>query len=284
MKVLYIDELLLTNFAAAAAFLLAAGLLAGVRCSGWRLIRGAAFGAVSCLVLLLPAMPMGLALLYKAATGAGAVALAYGCPGIRVFLRLSGWFLALHLLLTGTAALLPQGHTANLTAYLDITPGRLLAGTAAVYLAVRALLGFLGKPGQAAVPAVLEMGGSSIQVTAFYDSGFTLADPVAGRPVVLVRYDAVRSALPEAQRACLDAVFAGTGELPDPALGMRYLVCGTIAGRTLLPALPGAALRRQAGGRTWRETGLLAAFCPGGAEEGWTLLLGSDLAGRMGLS
>ena len=284
MKVLYIDELLLTNFAAAAAFLLAAGLLAGVRGRGPRVAAGAALGAASCLVLLAPPMPFALALLYKAAAGAGAVALAYGWPGLRVFVRLGGWFLALNLLLTGAAALMPGGHTANLTAYLDITPGRLLAGTAAVYLAVRALLGLLGRPGQAAVPAWLELGGVKIPVEAFYDSGFTLADPVAGRPVVLVRYGAVRSALPQAYRDCLDAAFGGAGPLPDPALGMRYLICGTIAGRTLLPAVPVNALCRQAGGRSWRADGLLAAFSPGESGEGWTLLLGTDLAGRMGLS
>ena len=167
VKVLYIDELLLTNFAAAAAFLLAAGLLAGVRGRGPRVAAGAALGAASCLVLLAPPMPFALALLYKAAAGAGAVALAYGWPGLRVFVRLGGWFLALNLLLTGAAALMPGGHTANLTAYLDITPGRLLAGTAAVYLAVRALLGLLGRPGQAAVPAWLELGGVRIPVEAF---------------------------------------------------------------------------------------------------------------------
>ena len=49
MKVLYIDELLLVNFTAGAAFLLAAGLLAGVRCRGARLAAGAALGAASCL-------------------------------------------------------------------------------------------------------------------------------------------------------------------------------------------------------------------------------------------
>ncbi len=99
---------------------------------------------------------------------------------------------------------------------------------------------------------------------------------------VLVRYGAVRDALPEEARAVLEAAFAG--QAPEgPALGLRYLVCGTIAGRTLLPALPGAALTRRAGRRCWRETGLLAAFCPGGAEEVWTILLCSELAGRMGL-
>ena len=129
---------------------------------------------------------------------------------------------------------------------------------------------------------MLEVAGAQAGVLAFYDSGFTLADPVSGRAVVLVRYGAVRDALPPEARGVLDAAFAG--QAPEgPALGLRYLVCGTVAGRTLLPALPGAALTRRAGSRVWRETELLAAFCPGGAEEGWTLLLGSELAGRMGL-
>ena len=282
MKVLYIDELLLVNFAAGAAFLLAAGLLAGVRCSGPRLAAGAALGAASCLVLLAPALPLPAVLAYKAAAGAGTVALAYGWPGARVFLRLCGWYVALNLVLAGAAGLVPSGHAANLTAYLDITPGRLLTASAGVYLAVRGLLGFLGRPGGASVPAVLEVAGAQAGVLAFCDSGFTLADPVSGRAVVLVRYGAVRDALPEEARAVLEAAFAG--QAPEgPALGLRYLVCGTIAGRTLLPALPGAALTRRAGRRCWRETGLLAAFCPGGAEEGWTVLLGSELAGRMGL-
>ena len=283
LKVLYIDQLLLVNFAAAAAFLLAAGLLAGVRCTGPRLVLGSAFGAACCLVLLAPALPWPAALLYKGATGAACAALTFGWPGARVFLRLCGWFLTLNLLLTGAAAALPGGHAANLTAYLDITPGRLLLAVAGVYLGVRALLRFLGKPGQAAVPAQLELLGVRMDVLAFYDSGFTLADPVLGRAVVLVRYDAVRSALPAGCQKSLDGALGRTDALPDPGLGLRYLVCGTIAGRTLLPAVPGAVLTRRAGGRTWREEGLLAAFCTGGAGEGWTLLLGSGLAGRMGL-
>ena len=284
VRVLYLDELLLVNFAAGAAFLLAAGLLAGVRCSGPRLAAGAAFAAASCLVLLAPEMGVLPALAYKAASGASAAALAYGWLGGRVFGRLCGWYLALNLLLAGAAGLAPGGHAANLTAYLDITPGRLLAGTAAVYIGVRGLLAFLGRPGRAAVPARLELAGGAVDVLAYYDSGFTLADPVSGRGVVLVRYGAVRDALPADCRACLDAVFAG--EAPaGPALGLRYLCCGTIAGRTLLPALPAAALNRAAGPRSWRAEGLLAAFCPGdaGEGEGWTLLLGPGLAGQMGL-
>ena len=283
LKVLYIDQLLLVNFAAAAAFLLAAGLLAG-----GALQRAAAGAGIGLWGGVLPgAAGAGPAL-------AGRPALQGGHRGgvCRPDLRLAGRqgvFAAVrvvfdpHLLLTGAAAALPGGHAANLTAYLDITPGRLLLAVAGVYLGVRALLRFLGKPGQAAVPAQLELLGVRMDVLAFYDSGFTLADPVSGRAVVLVRYDAVRSALPAGCQKSLDGALGRTDALPDPGLGLRYLVCGTIAGRTLLPAVPGAVLTRRAGGRTWREEGLLAAFCTGGAGEGWTLLLGSGLAGRMGL-
>ena len=235
-------------------------------------------------MLLAPPLPLGLALLYKAAAGAGAVALAYGWPGARVFGRLGGWFLALNLLLTGAGspgAGRPRRQSHRLSGY---HPGAAAGGDGGGVSGGAGADEPAGRPGRAAVPAWLELGGAKIPVEAFYDSGFTLADPVAGRPVVLVQYGAVRGALPQAWRDGLDAALEGTGGLPDPALGLRYLVCGTIAGRTLLPAVPADALCRQAGGRSWRAEGLLAAFCPGGAGEGWTLLLGSDLAGRMGLS
>ena len=61
MKVLYIDELLLVNFTAGAAFLLAAGLLAGVRCRGARLAAGAApfaFQPRRCQVMVHSASPV----------------------------------------------------------------------------------------------------------------------------------------------------------------------------------------------------------------------------------
>ena len=65
-SVIYLDELLLTNFVLAALFLTAAGLLCATVCTGVRLCTGAALAAVSALVLLAPELP-------------GAVAVA--CPG-----------------------------------------------------------------------------------------------------------------------------------------------------------------------------------------------------------
>ena len=47
--VVFVDELLLVNFAAAAALLLGAGLLCGRSCTGLRLCAGSAAAAVSTL-------------------------------------------------------------------------------------------------------------------------------------------------------------------------------------------------------------------------------------------
>ena len=52
--VVFVDELLLVNFAAAAALLLGAGLLCGRSCTGLRLCAGSAAAAVSTLALLAP--------------------------------------------------------------------------------------------------------------------------------------------------------------------------------------------------------------------------------------
>lgn len=77
--VVFVDELLLVNFAAAAALLLGAGLLCGRSCTGLRLCAGSAAAAVSTLVLLAPPWPAPLAVLYKIASCCGVVAV-FGRP------------------------------------------------------------------------------------------------------------------------------------------------------------------------------------------------------------
>ena len=79
-SVIYLDELLLTNFVLAALFLTAAGLLCATVCTGVRLCTGAALAAVSALVLLAPELPGAVAVGYKIFTGCAVVAAAYGLP------------------------------------------------------------------------------------------------------------------------------------------------------------------------------------------------------------
>ena len=55
--VIYLDELLLTNFLAAAMLLLCTGLLCARQCSGLRLLAGSAAAAAFSLGILLPELP-----------------------------------------------------------------------------------------------------------------------------------------------------------------------------------------------------------------------------------
>ena len=131
-SVIYLDELLLTNFVLAALFLTAAGLLCATVCTGVRLCTGAALAAVSALVLLAPELPGAVAVGYKIFTGCAVVAAAYGLPGRGRFARLCAWYALLNLLLCG-AVVLPGVQSRNLSVSLPLSPGRLLASCAGAF-------------------------------------------------------------------------------------------------------------------------------------------------------
>ena len=276
-SVIYLDELLLTNFVLAALFLTAAGLLCATVCTGVRLCTGAALAAVSALVLLAPELPGAVAVGYKIFTGCAVVAAAYGLPGRGRFARLCAWYALLNLLLCG-AVLLPGVQSANLCVYLPLSPGRLLLCCGAVLTVLRGVLFCFGRAGTRCIAAVLELEGAVLSVQAFCDTGFSVQDPLTGQAVVLVYYPAVRSALPQELRTFLDRYFA-CGTAPPPELRVRLVPCTTIAGHCVLPAVPAKALRTSKGS----AAGILAAFCRPETQQPWTALLGSELAVQLGI-
>ena len=272
-SVIYLDELLQTNFVLAVLFLTAAGLLCATVCTGVRLCTGAALAAVSALVLLAPELPGAVAVGYKIFTGCAVVAAAYGLPGRGRFARLCAWYALLNLLLCG-AVVLPGVQSRNLSVSLPLSPGRLLASCAGVYAVLRALLYCFGRSGAPSVPATLEVAGVQLPVQAFHDTGFALQEPLSGKAVVLVQYPAVRHRLPQAARQYLDGWFAHSTAPPPPELGVHLVPCRSIHGQSMLPALP-AALQL---GKD-RAGGLLAAFCcPTPPDPAWELLYGEDAA------
>ena len=246
--VIYLDVLLLTNFALTLLFLLAAGLLAGVECRAGRLLLGGAAGAASSLALLAPEAPDAAALLYKVSTAALTVAAAYGWPGVRCFARLVGWFCAGNLLLAG-ALLLPGAQTNNGCIYLPLSPGALLAGAGGVVLAVQGVLRFLGRGGGQVFPARLTVADTALDVRAFCDTGFSVQEPLSGRAVVLA----------------------------DPALGVRLVPCTTVAGHCILPAVPASLCCTGSPAGQARAEHLYAAFADlPPPPDGWEVLVGSE--------
>ena len=228
--VIYLDELLLTNFLAAAMLLLCTGLLCARQCSGLRLLAGSAAAAASSLGILLPELPGAAAVLCKVFTCGAVVAAAYGLPGPRGFARLCAWYLLLNLLLCG-AAVLPGVQSANLCVYLALSPGRLLLCCGAISVLLRAVLFCFGRAGPRSVAAVLELNGVALPVQALCDTGFSVQDPLSGRAVVLLHYPSVRDSLPQALRAFLDSY------LPAVRHRRRSWGCGWCPA----PPLPGTA-------------------------------------------
>ena len=203
------------------------------------------------------------------------VAAAYGWQGARNTARLTAWFVLLNLTLTG-ALFLPGAACNNLSFYLPVSPGLLLASTAGVCGVVEGVLHVLGRSGPACFGAELSVAGQVVPLSVFCDTGFHVQEPLSGRAVVLVRLDAVP--LPAELRAYLDACLAGVGAEPRPEWGVRFVPCQTVAGHCLLPALPAAL---ASNGR--KQDGIYAAFCdmpppPGG----WTALVSAETAALLG--
>ena len=274
--VIYLDVLLLVNFVVGAAFLLAAGLLCGACCSPLRLVGGAGAAAVSSLVLLAPTAPWPLALTYKGASAAFCVAAAYGWQGARNTARLTAWFVLLNLTLTG-ALFLPGAACNNLSFYLPVSPGLLLASTAGVCGVVEGVLHVLGRSGPACFGAELSVAGQAVPLSVFCDTGFHLQEPLSGRAVVLVRFGAVQSRLPPALGTYLEQHFAGAAPLPAPALGVRLVPCTTVAGYCILPAVPASLCCTGSPAGQGRAEHLYAAFADlPPPPDGWEVLVGSE--------
>lgn len=273
---IYLDVLLLVNFAVGCLFLLAAGLLAGQCCSALRLLLGAGVAAASSLALLAPELPWPLALLYKGCTAALTVRAAYPWPGVRGFGQLLVWFGLLNLLLTG-AVLLPGAECSNFSVYLPLSPGLLLSSAAGIYLILQCVLHLFGKTTSQCMPGTLTLtpGAEPLPVQVLRDTGFSVQEPLSGREVVLVRYPAVCGRLPEPLDRYLKQELANTAPPPAPSLRVRMVPCNTVAGRCVLPAVPAQELRVWQNGRPQTRRELYAAFCDTPAPPGgWTVLMG----------
>ena len=171
-------------------------------------------------------------------TAALTVAAAYGWPGWRCFARLTGWFWAGSLLLTG-ALLLPGAQGANGCIYLPLSPGVLLIGAVGVWLAARIAQRILGRGGGEAVfPLRLALSGTELTLRAFCDTGFSAREPLSGREVILVRLDAAAPRLPDALRTYLTGYFAGASPCRTRRWGCASCPAPPWPGTAFSPAVP----------------------------------------------
>lgn len=241
--VLYLDVLLLVNFLVDYCLLGAAAKITAGEQRFPRMVLGAAIGALGSLVILLPEWPIPLQIVYQLGLCCLMVRVTFGKGESGAFLARALWLLLFTMLLAGLVFLWllfgqPRGvQTNNLAVYLYVSPIQLVAGAVVLYLLVWLWLCFYGR--QMPKPTTqlrIDLGMGLITVSAMLDSGFSLRDPFAGYPVVLVDYQAVVRQLPEQLVLYLEDWFKGR-QLTKVSMNIRLLPCQTATGQALLPGV-----------------------------------------------
>ena len=230
MPTVYLDLLLCLNGFVDTLLLSAVAALRHLSHKRWRLLAGGAFGAVSSLIILLPALPVLWLLLYDILTAAGMILCAFPfcrwthfSKSVGLLFLLSAGFSGLSYLLWFFVA--PAGFFVfNGTVYYNISPAVLVLCSLFCYGVFRLYERLSSKAAKPArlLTLVAESRGQTVVFRAFHDTGFSLCDGFSGRPVILVDKAAATPLLP--------ADFGEAGS------GFRLIPYHTVAGDGLLYA------------------------------------------------
>lgn len=276
--VVYLDVLLAVNWVIDFLLLHAAARLTRTPYRGWRLVLGAAVGAVWCCTVLLPPLP---ALLIVALDAAGAVtmaATAFHFEGVGTLLRRAGVLFVLSAVFAGVAMAVcfwaaPDGlQVINGVVYYQISPLLLIALTALSY----ALLCLWGRWTRRREPLGrcyrlrITRGDCTVEVPALFDSGNGLTEPFSGAPVAVAAYASVAALLsPAWNPACR-----------VPPERARLIPFSSVGGGGMLPAFRPDRLTVVGEEGEWDRTGAWVAVCEtlgGGAHRA---LIGLELTER----
>ena len=241
--IIYVDILFLTNFIMDTLLLATAGLIAGRDFKAWRLLCGAAAGALlGCMLFFakLPFLPM---VLLKLTIPCALVLIAFSFERLSTYGRTVLVYLAVHLLFGGGMyafyAFTDAGshmQTANGVYYMDLPLWLLLLLSFGFYGLTRWFFHLIDRRRERTYLHTLSVDGR--EMLALLDTGNSLYDPITLTPVILCQWDQL--ALPEqVLQAALHGDATALPRLTEafPKLKLRLLPYTDASGaRTLLYA------------------------------------------------
>lgn len=236
----YLDVLVLLNFAVNYSLLSAVARLTGAVGSRWRLVAGAGLGAIYAGLTVLPGLNFLGGNLWRAVFLGLMAVMAFGIQKGTV--TKGAMLLGLSFALGGMAQVL------GLWGFWPLVAA---AGVVAVlcWLLFRGAMGHAGQ----LVPVSITLGGRRVELTALRDSGNTLCDPFSGEPVLVVGGQSARELLgPLDLRDPAGAVaqWSGAGQcrlIPYHALGGSGMLLAVRCDRVTVAG---------------KQTGNLVAFSP----------------------
>ena len=289
MTVVYVDSVFILNGVMDYLLLLVTARLAGIPLRRRRYLLAALAGAAYAVAVFLPGMGFLSAPPVKTAAGVLMALIAYG--GETRLARLTLLFFALSCALAGSVLALGllAGGSVPVTRgvfYTDVDARVLLAAATAAYGLVRVVFRAAARSGVEGrlVPVRIAIDGKTAELTALWDSGNTLRDPVDGQPVLVVAPGSLRGILPgAAARLCTPEALGAPAELlaplaqAAPELAPRlapYRAVG-VRGGLLVPV---RSEWTQIGAQ--RHPGLRLALSPTVLGDGYAALWGGEV--RMG--
>ncbi len=248
--VIYVDILFFTNFMMDTLLLATTALIAGRKIIAWRLLLGAAVGALFGCLLFFTALHPLLTVLWKLAVPAVLLLIAFPFERLSSFGRTGLVYLASHLLFGGGMyafyAFTDAGsriRAANGVYYMDLPLWLLLLLAFGFYGLTRGFFFLLERRKEKTFLHTLTVDGQNI--LALLDTGNSLYDPITLLPVVLCQWDCLD--LPEELlRAVLHKDASALPRLSKefPALKLRLLpYTDATGGRTLIYAFRPAELK-----------------------------------------
>ena len=200
----YADVLFFVNlvFDCLALLLLAKCLTIRIRLA--RVLAAAAIGAAGAVIVFCVDAPAFAAALLKLALAAAMVVCAFGLHGRRtaVYFLIFALFMAI---LSGAVIFIISAFSGNVNSvikngivYFDVSGRAFFFSLIAAYPASFFLLSLIKEKRRRGLYEItVTKNGKSVSLTALYDSGNLLKEPLTGKPVIVAEWEAVKTLLPD---------------------------------------------------------------------------------------
>lgn len=269
-RVIYIDVLFCVNFIIDFLLILSVKKYLSMRTRYLRMLLGAAVGALSSFVILLPPLNEILSLIIRLVTALAVVFAAFFPTDKKSLMKATAaYFLITFSFCGASIAILmifsPPIAIRNGAVYIDISPIMLVSAIFVCYLIMRVICRATGRsaPKREICRVVIKNNGKTTKLIAKTDTGNTLHEPFSNLPVIVAERDKIDELLPieVAEFFARNKIYkkqpamAATGSKPFcdseniyPS-GLRLVPYNSVGGEGILPAFRPSSVKILADGK-----------------------------------